>query len=190
MSTPLISPAGPMSSSCSAGGSPHVDLRRLQRPAALSSDDVHARGLPSSPAQKQDLIQHWRTGISRAQETLVQLREQHESPSTEAIAAAVSKAQDTAAALDTCASMHDFGFAFDFVQSEIPVKAGTVAVDALAAALRAAHMHVLQAGTLNNAGFLHDLQGAWSALQCTVRILSDHTCDNQPSVHPAMLLSS
>lgn len=121
------------------------------------------------------------TGICRAQETLKQLRRQHECPPTEDVATAVSKAQETAAALETCASMHDLGFAFYF--TDMPVQAGTVAVDALAAALRAAHLHVLQGGTLSNAGLLHDLQGAWSALQCTFRILSDHTCDSPQGAH-------
>jgi hypothetical protein len=170
---------------CSTCGSPHVDIRALQRPAALSLGSVDSRGLPSSPAvEKQDLIEHWRTGVSRAQEMLVRLREQHEHPSSEEISDAVSKAQEAAAALHACASIHDFGFGFDCVQRGIPAQAGTVAVDALGAALRAAHLHVLQASNLNSAELLQELQQAWSAIQCTCRLLCDHTGDHQMSAQP------
>ena len=100
-----------------------MDLRGLHKPPGFSPEAMSSHCQTCSPAgsagQKQDLIQHWTTGISRAQKSLKLLRKQHERPSAEEVATAVSKAQETGAALETCASMHELGFAFDFVQSEM-----------------------------------------------------------------------
>lgn len=158
---------------CSTCGSPQVDLGGFS-----TGDTQHAVAdahfpLHSPDGLKEQLIDHWRAGVSVAQRTLAQLREQHECPSAEEIAMAVSKAQETASALNACASMHEFGFSFDFMRDGIPAQAGTVAVDALSQALRAAHMHVLHSSKLYNGESLHKLQGAWSAMRYACRMLSD-----------------
>jgi hypothetical protein len=122
--------------------------------------------------QAERLAQQWRLGVSRAQDTLTRLRSQRDVPSDEAVAEAAAHAQEAVAKLDACAGLHDFGFSMDFVQSEVSRSAGTVAVDALSAALQAAHLQLLNAGAWANASSLQQLQEAWAALQRTLAALA------------------